>query len=47
MKYDFNYNLNLPENVPAILDQDFWIHENIGAEVLTGIREPVKFSAAT
>lgn len=47
MNYGFNYKLSLPEDVPTILNQEFWLLENIGPEVLGSLSEPVKFSAAT
>ena len=47
MKFNYNYGINLPENISTILDQDFWIHENIGHDILCTITEPVKFSAST
>lgn len=47
MKYGYNYKVDLPEDVPTILDQDFWVVENIGAEILSTLNEPVKFSAST
>lgn len=47
MKYGFRYNLDLPEEVSSILEQEFWIMENVGSEVLLIRDEPVKFSAST
>lgn len=47
MNYSYKYNLNLPQDVPSILEQEFWIIEDIGPEMLASIADPVKFSAAT
>lgn len=47
MNYGYNYNIDLPEDVPTILNQDFWVLEDIGPEILSTINEPVKFSAST
>lgn len=47
MDYSYKYDLNLPQDVPSILDQEFWIIEDIGPEMLSSIADPVKFSAAT
>lgn len=47
MKYSYNYKVDLPEDVPTILDQDYWVIENIGPEILNSLNEPVKFSATT
>jgi AraC-like DNA-binding protein len=44
---DYHYNLNLPEDVSKILENDFWIMENISADILKSITEPVKFAATT
>lgn len=47
MDYSYKYNLNLPQDVDSILEQEFWIIEDIGPEMLASIADPVKFSAAT
>lgn len=47
MDYGYRYNIELPDNLPTILNQDFWIMENIGPEMLITLKEPVKFSATT
>lgn len=47
MKYGYNYKVDLPEDVPTILDQDFWIVENLGRDILCSLDEPMKFSAST
>lgn len=47
MDYSYKYNLNLPQDVPSILEHEFWIIRDIGPEMLTSIMDPVKFSATT
>ncbi len=47
MNYGFQYNINLPTDISSILEQDFWMLENIGPSMLATLREPVKFSAST
>lgn len=42
-----HYNLNLPEDLSSILEQDFWMLENIGPSMLCSLSEPVKFAAST
>lgn len=46
MKYAYNYKVDLPEDVPTILNQDFWVMENLGREILSSLDEPMKFSAS-
>lgn len=42
-----NYNIELPETVNSILEQDFWICSGIGKELLSSaIDKPIKFSAS-
>lgn len=48
MDFDYHYNIDLPDNLPTILNQDFWVMENIGPEMFASVlHEPVKFSATT
>ena len=47
MNYGFRYNIDLPDDLSTILDQDFWIMEHIGPMLLSSVKEPVKFSDAT
>lgn len=47
MKYGSHFNINLPEEIGDIMDEDFWIMENIGPELLDSLKEPIKFSAST
>lgn len=47
MNLGLHYNINLPEDLSSILEQDFWMLENIGPAVLTTLCEPVKFAATT
>lgn len=42
-----HYNINLPEDLSTILEQDFWMLENIGPAMLNSLSEPVKFAAST
>ncbi len=41
-----NYNIELPEAVNNILEQDFWLCTGIGNSVLASIDKPIKFSAS-
>lgn len=45
--YYYKYNIDLGDNLPTILNQDFWVMEHIGPEMLSSLHEPVKFSATT
>lgn len=47
MPTGLHYNINLPENLSTILEQDFWMLDNIGPAVLSSLSEPIKFAAAT
>lgn len=47
MTTGLHYNLNLPEDLSTILEQDFWMLENIGPSMLNSLSEPVKFAAST
>lgn len=47
MTTGLHYNLNLPEDLSSILEQDFWMLENIGPSMLNTLSEPVKFAAST
>ena len=47
MNVGFNYNIDLPESLDAILDQDFWITDNVFPAMLRSLTEPVKFAANT
>ncbi|MDE7402619.1 MAG: helix-turn-helix domain-containing protein [Muribaculaceae bacterium] len=43
-----NYSsLHLPETLNSILEQDFWLLESIGPQMLRSLSEPVKFAAST
>lgn len=42
-----HYNLDLPEDLSSILEQDFWMLENIGPAMLGSLSEPVKFAASS
>lgn len=41
------YNIDLPEDVATIFEQDFWMLENIGPAMLRSITQPVKFAATS
>ena len=44
----YNYdNLDLPESVNNILQQDFWVLESVNDVVLRAVSDPVKFSATS
>lgn len=43
----YHYNVDLPEELSAILEQDFWMLESVGPEMLQSLSEPVKFAATT
>lgn len=47
MATDYHYNIELPEDVSKILEQDFWMLENIGPMMLKSLTEPVKFAATS
>ena len=44
LKYE---GLELPENLADILQQDFWMLDNIGASALVMLRMPMKFTSFT
>lgn len=43
--HKLNYEINLPEPVNDILDRDFWLMENLTADMLKIVTNPVKFSS--
>lgn len=48
MKRGLTYsNINLPQTVSKILEEELWVLENIGPEMIKSVTEPVKFSANT
>ena len=47
MPTGYHYNIDLPEDVSKILEQDFWMLENIGPAMLSSLTEPVKFAATS
>lgn len=47
MQSGLHYNLDLPDDLSTILEQDFWMLENIGPAMLKSLTEPVKFAATT
>ena len=47
MTTGLHYNLDLPEDLSSILEQDFWMLENIGPSMLSSLTEPVKFAASS
>ena len=44
LKYE---GLQLPESLTDILEQDFWMLDNIGGETLGMLRQPMKFTSFT
>lgn len=47
MSIGFNYNIDLPDSLDAILDQDFWMIDNVKPLMLQSLTDPVKFAANT
>ena len=47
MTTGLHYNLDLPEDLSSILEQDFWMLENISPIMFSSLSEPVKFAATT
>lgn len=47
MTHGLNYNLDLPEDMSTILEQDFWMLENIGPSMISSVTGPVKFAATS
>lgn len=47
MNIGYKYNIDLPQTLDAILDQDFWVIDNVRPLMLQSLTEPVKFAANT
>lgn len=47
MNRGLHYNLDLPDDLPTILEQDFWMLENIGPAMIGSLNGPVKFAATS
>lgn len=47
MNTGLHYNIDLPEDMSSILEQDFWMLENIGASMISSVSGPVKFAATS
>lgn len=45
MDIRLKYNVDLPEPVSYILDQDFWIFDNLSGDMMQSVHGPVKFSS--
>lgn len=43
----FKYNIDLPQSLDAILDQDFWVIDNVRPQMFQSLSEPVQFAANT
>lgn len=43
----YHYNLDLPQDITSIIEQDFWMLENIGPAMLSALSEPVKFASSS
>ena len=43
----YHYNLDLPNELSTIIEQDFWMLEEVGPEMLRAWSEPVKFASTT
>lgn len=43
-----HYNVNLPEDLSSILEQDFWMLESVGGPIISSLtQQPIKFAAST
>lgn len=48
MTNNLHYNIYLPEDLSSILEQDFWILENVGPMIISSLtQQPIKFAAST
>lgn len=47
MKTGYHYRLDLPDSLAKILEEDFWISEDVDPTMFKYITEPVKFEATT
>lgn len=47
MNHGLHYNIDLPEDMSSILEQDFWMLENIGPAMISSVTGPVKFAATS
>lgn len=47
MNVGYSYNIDLPDSFDDILDQDFWIVDNVRPMMFQSLSEPVKFAANT
>ncbi|MDE6296609.1 MAG: helix-turn-helix domain-containing protein [Muribaculaceae bacterium] len=47
MNVGFQYNIDLPDSLETILEQDFWVIDNVNPGMLQSLSEPVKFAANT
>lgn len=47
MTTGLHYNIELPEDMSTILEQDFWMLENIGPSMISSVTGPVKFAATS
>lgn len=45
MAFGLKYDIELPERVSEILEQDFWMFEHVGPQLVRSQLKPVKFSA--
>lgn len=43
----YHYNIDLPDELSTILDQDFYMMEDVRSEVLLALSEPMKFASTT
>ena len=43
----YHYNLDLPEELSKILEEDFWMLEDVDPSMFKSLTEPVKFEAST
>lgn len=47
MNIGFEYNIDLPDSLDEILEQDFWMIDNVKPAMFQSLSEPVKFAANT
>ncbi len=47
MSAKYKYNIDLPQTLDAILDQDFWVIDNVRPVMFQSLTEPVQFAANT
>jgi AraC-like DNA-binding protein len=46
MSESLHYEIPFPNNIPDILNADFWVYDNLSGILVNSISEPIKFSAS-